>query len=83
MSTSPEEPALPLITVHAKAAASAQRRVSDRLETTGARTQKIQHLLAVIKAGVLESAHVDVSALGTQAPAGRSADFGEGWLAAV
>ncbi|MFB7418267.1 hypothetical protein ACFC1L_27035 [Streptomyces sp. NPDC056210] len=64
MSTSPEKPALPLITVHAKAAASAQRRVSDLLETTGARPQEIQHLLAVIKAGALESTHVDVSALG-------------------
>jgi hypothetical protein len=31
VSTSPEEPALPLITVHAEAVASVRRRVSDLL----------------------------------------------------
>jgi hypothetical protein len=57
MSTSPERPALPLIIVHAEAAAGARRRVSDLLEAAGARPEEVQHLLAVIEAGAVEGAH--------------------------
>jgi hypothetical protein len=82
MGTSPEEPALPLIVVHAEAAASARRRVSDLLEAAGARPGEIQHLLAVIEAGAVEGAHAEV-AEDTQVPPGSSDEFGEGWLGAV
>ncbi|MFE6904026.1 hypothetical protein ACFVFJ_45725 [Streptomyces sp. NPDC057717] len=83
MNTSPEQPALPLITVHAEAAASAQRRVSDLLEAAGIRPGEAQHLLAVIEAGALERAHVEVTELHTQVPADSSAEFREGWLSSV
>ncbi|MFJ1610766.1 hypothetical protein ACIOHS_46835 [Streptomyces sp. NPDC088253] len=82
MSTSPEEPALPLIIVHAEAGASARRRVSDFLEAAGARPGEVQHLLAVIEAGAVEGAHAE-AAEDTQLPTGSSDEFGEGWLGAV
>ncbi|MFE2716468.1 hypothetical protein ACFXKI_31965 [Streptomyces mirabilis] len=82
MSTSPEEPALPLIIVHAEAAASTRRRVAGLLEAAGARPGEVQHLLAVIEAGAVEGAHAEV-AEDTQVPAGSSDEFGGGWLAAV
>ncbi|MFD7379420.1 hypothetical protein [Streptomyces mirabilis] len=82
MSAIPEEPALPLIIVHAEAAASARRRVSDLLGAAGARPGEVQHLLAVIEAGAVEGAHAEV-AEDTQVPAGSSDEFGEGWLGAV
>ncbi|MGW2974002.1 hypothetical protein ACWDBO_46205 [Streptomyces mirabilis] len=46
MSTSPEEPALPLSILYAEAAASARRRVSALLEAAGARLGEVKHLLA-------------------------------------
>ncbi|MET7355219.1 hypothetical protein [Streptomyces mirabilis] len=82
MSTSPEEPALRPITVHAEAAASARRRVSDLLEAAGARPGEVQHFLAVIEAGAVEGAHSE-AAEDTRAPVGSSDEFGEGWLGAV
>ncbi|MFD7488514.1 hypothetical protein [Streptomyces mirabilis] len=82
MSTSPEEPALPPITVHAEAAAGARRRVSALLEAAGARPGEVQHLLAMIEAGAVEGAHAE-AAQDTQAPAGSSDEFGEGWLGAL
>ncbi|MFE4757888.1 hypothetical protein ACFRIB_48245 [Streptomyces mirabilis] len=82
MSTSPDEPALPLVGVHAEAAASARRRVSDLLEAAGARPGEVQHLLAVIEAGGVEGAQAEV-AEDTQVPVGSTDEFGEGWLGAV
>lgn len=76
MSTSPEEPALPPIAVHAEAAASARRRVSDLLEAAGAWPGEVQHLLAVIEAGAVEGAHSEI-AEDTRAPVGSSDEFGE------
>ncbi|MFD9286208.1 hypothetical protein ACFWD7_55425 [Streptomyces mirabilis] len=82
MSTSPEEPALPPIAVHAEAAGSARRRVSDLLEAAGAWPGEVQHLLAVIEAGAVEGAHAEI-AEDTRAPVGSSDEFGEGWLGAL
>ncbi|MFF2431731.1 hypothetical protein [Streptomyces mirabilis] len=79
MSTTPEAPALPPITVHAEAAAGARRCVSDLLEAAGARPEEVQHLLTVIEAGAVEGAHAEV-AEDTQAPAGSTDEFGEGSL---
>ncbi|MFE4758672.1 hypothetical protein ACFRIB_52515 [Streptomyces mirabilis] len=68
--------------MHAEAAASARRLVSDLLAAVGARPGEVQHLLAVIEAGAVEGAHAEV-AEDTQVPAGSSDEFGEGWLGAV
>ncbi|WP_331744132.1 hypothetical protein OG747_49825 (plasmid) [Streptomyces sp. NBC_01384] len=53
------------------------------LEAAGATPGEAQQLLAVIEAGAVEGAHVEVTGLHTQAPAGSSDEFGEGWLGAV
>ncbi|MDH6221110.1 hypothetical protein [Streptomyces pseudovenezuelae] len=43
----------------------------------------MQHLLALIEAGTVEGAHVEVVELDTRAAAGSSDEFGRGWFGAV
>lgn len=83
MSTSPERPALPVIVVHREAAAGAELRVTARLEAAGVSPGEVQSLIALIRAGAVESAHAEVADSYRQAPLGHGDAFGEGWLGAV
>ena len=83
MSTRPEHPALPVIVVHAEAAAGAELRVAACLEATGVSPGEVQRLIALIRAGAVESAHAEVADLYRQVRVGHGDAFGEGWLGAV
>lgn len=83
MSTSPERPALPVIVVHAEAAAGAELRVAARLEATGVSPGEVQRLIALIRAGAVESAHAEVADSYRQVPVGHGDAFGEGRFGAV
>jgi hypothetical protein len=83
MSHHPERPKLPLIAVHGETAANAEQRVTELLDTAGASLAEIRILIAAIKEGAVEGAHVEVIDLDTQPPSGSSDQVHEGWFRAV